>query len=38
LPRPRHRSIVATPRFMAMKKYCLELLQDPEQQPSIAAA
>jgi len=28
LPRPRHRSVVTTPRFMAMKKYCLDLLHD----------
>ncbi|MGE3248534.1 MAG: ABC transporter ATP-binding protein [Beijerinckiaceae bacterium] len=26
LPRPRDRSIVSTPRFVAMKKYCLDLL------------
>ncbi len=26
LPRPRARSIVSTPRFVAMKKYCLDLL------------
>ena len=37
LPRPRHRSVVTTPRFMAMKKYCLELLQEPEPQQSAAA-
>jgi NitT/TauT family transport system ATP-binding protein len=37
LPRPRARSIVATPRFMAMKKYCLDLLQDPETPQSAAA-
>ena len=29
LPRPRHRSVVTTPRFMAMKKYCLDLLHAP---------
>ncbi|HWG05333.1 MAG TPA: ABC transporter ATP-binding protein [Beijerinckiaceae bacterium] len=27
LPRPRARSIVSSPRFVAMKKYCLDLLQ-----------
>ncbi|MDB5641353.1 MAG: transporter permease, partial [Hyphomicrobiales bacterium] len=26
LPRPRDRAIVSTPRFVAMKKYCLDLL------------
>ena len=26
LPRPRDRAVVATPRFVAMKKYCLDLL------------
>jgi ABC-type nitrate/sulfonate/bicarbonate transport system ATPase subunit len=26
LPRPRERSLVSTPRFVAMKKYCLDLL------------
>lgn len=26
LPRPRNRSVVSTPRFVAMKKYCLDLL------------
>ncbi len=26
LPRPRDRSLVTTPRFVAMKKYCLDLL------------
>ncbi|MDB5569786.1 MAG: nitrate/sulfonate/bicarbonate transporter ATP-binding protein [Hyphomicrobiales bacterium] len=26
LPRPRDRSLVSTPRFVAMKKYCLDLL------------
>lgn len=26
LPRPRDRSVVSSPRFVAMKKYCLELL------------
>src|SRR3954453_13294863 len=37
LPRPRDRSIVTTPRFMAIKKYCLELLQEPEAQQNAAA-
>ena len=31
LPRPRERSIVSTPRFVAMKKYCLDLLHLGEQ-------
>jgi ABC-type nitrate/sulfonate/bicarbonate transport system ATPase subunit len=26
LPRPRDRSVVSTPRFVAMKKYCLDLI------------
>jgi hypothetical protein len=29
--------VVTTPRFMAMKKYCLDLLQEPESQQSAAA-
>jgi ABC-type nitrate/sulfonate/bicarbonate transport system ATPase subunit len=37
LPRPRHRSVVTTPRFMAMKKYCLDLLHTQDQQRSVAA-
>jgi ABC-type nitrate/sulfonate/bicarbonate transport system ATPase subunit len=37
LPRPRSRSVVTTPRFMAMKKYCLELLREPEAQQNAAA-
>ncbi len=36
LPRPRDRSIVTTPRFMAIKKYCLDLLH--AQEPRTAAA
>jgi ABC-type nitrate/sulfonate/bicarbonate transport system ATPase subunit len=32
LPRPRDRAIVSTPRFVAMKKYCLDLLHLGEQQ------
>jgi ABC-type nitrate/sulfonate/bicarbonate transport system ATPase subunit len=32
LPRPRARSIVTTPRFVAIKKYCLDLLRLGEQQ------
>jgi ABC-type nitrate/sulfonate/bicarbonate transport system ATPase subunit len=36
LPRPRHRSVVTSPRFMAMKKYCLDLLQEPEQHSAAA--
>ena len=35
LPRPRHRSVVTTPRFMAMKKYCLDLLHSQDQQRSV---
>ena len=34
LPRPRDRSVVSTPRFVAMKKYCLDLLHSNE-APSI---
>ena len=37
LPRPRDRSIVSTPRFVAMKKYCIDLLHIGEQEKSIAA-
>ena len=37
LPRPRHRSVVTTPRFMAMKKYCLDLLHNQDSQASVAA-
>jgi ABC-type nitrate/sulfonate/bicarbonate transport system ATPase subunit len=37
LPRPRERSVVTTPRFMAMKKYCLDLLHVQEPQQSAAA-
>ena len=36
LPRPRDRSVVTTPRFMAMKKYCLDLLHHQEPQRSAA--
>ena len=36
LPRPRDRAIVTTPRFMAIKKYCLDLLH--AQEPRTAAA
>ena len=32
LPRPRARSLVSSPRFVAIKKYCLDLLQIGEQQ------
>ena len=32
LPRPRDRSIVSTPRFVSMKKYCLDLLHLGERQ------
>jgi ABC-type nitrate/sulfonate/bicarbonate transport system ATPase subunit len=32
LPRPRDRAIVSTPRFVAMKKYCLDLLHLGEQE------
>jgi ABC-type nitrate/sulfonate/bicarbonate transport system ATPase subunit len=37
LPRPRDRSIVTTPRFMAIKKYCLDLLHTQEPPQSEAA-
>jgi ABC-type nitrate/sulfonate/bicarbonate transport system ATPase subunit len=37
LPRPRDRSIVTTPRFMAIKKYCLDLLHAQETPQSEAA-
>jgi ABC-type nitrate/sulfonate/bicarbonate transport system ATPase subunit len=37
LPRPRDRSVVSTPRFVAMKKYCIDLLHIGEQEKSIAA-
>ena len=37
LPRPRHRWVVTTPRFMAMKKYCLDLLHDQDPPRSAAA-
>jgi len=36
LPRPRARSIVSTPRFVAIKKYCLDLLQLADQQEAAA--
>jgi ABC-type nitrate/sulfonate/bicarbonate transport system ATPase subunit len=32
LPRPRARSIVSTPRFVAIKKYCFDLLRLDEQE------
>jgi ABC-type nitrate/sulfonate/bicarbonate transport system ATPase subunit len=41
LPRPRDRSIVSSPRFVAMKKYCLDLLHGaavPETPPAPIAA
>jgi hypothetical protein len=40
LPRPRDRSVVSSPRFVAMKKYCLDLLHlaAPEQSPAPIAA
>jgi len=39
LPRPRDRAIVSTPRFVAMKKYCLDLLHMSETgMPSEEAA
>ena len=37
LPRPRDRSLVTTPRFVAMKKYCLDLLHS-HVRPSAEAA
>ena len=40
IPRPRDRSIVSSPRFVAMKKYCLDLLHlaAPEDQSANIAA
>jgi ABC-type nitrate/sulfonate/bicarbonate transport system ATPase subunit len=38
LPRPRDRTIVSSPRFVAMKKYCLDLLYTVAAQPQEAAA
>ncbi|MCC2098559.1 MAG: ABC transporter ATP-binding protein [Hyphomicrobiales bacterium] len=38
LPRPRERSIVSTPRFVAMKKYCLDLLHTNAAAPETEAA
>lgn len=40
IPRPRDRSIVSTPRFVAMKKYCLDLLHmssSPDDSAGLAA-
>ena len=37
LPRPRDRSIVSSPRFVAMKKYCLDLLHMEAPAASVAA-
>jgi ABC-type nitrate/sulfonate/bicarbonate transport system ATPase subunit len=39
LPRPRDRSVVSSPRFVAMKKYCLDLLHlaSPDNHGDIAA-
>ena len=39
LPRPRERALVSSPRFVAMKKYCLDLLHShgiPEQEQAAA--
>jgi ABC-type nitrate/sulfonate/bicarbonate transport system ATPase subunit len=36
LQRPRDRRIVSTPRFVAMKKYCLDLLHIGEREPAYA--
>ena len=39
LPRPRDRAIVSSPRFVAMKKYCLDLLRlEPGPEGAAAAA
>lgn len=40
LPRPRERALVSSPRFVAMKKYCLDLLHSTasQAQPESAAA
>jgi ABC-type nitrate/sulfonate/bicarbonate transport system ATPase subunit len=35
LPRPRARSIVSEPRFVAMKKYCLDLLHIAAAEPAV---
>jgi ABC-type nitrate/sulfonate/bicarbonate transport system ATPase subunit len=37
LPRPRSRAVVSEPRFVAMKKYCIDLLHSQE-TPEQAAA
>ena len=36
LPRPRQRGIVSEPRFVAIKKYCLDLLHAHQQMPAAA--
>ena len=36
LPRPRDRSIISSPRFVAMKKYCIDLLHLGEKQAEAA--
>jgi ABC-type nitrate/sulfonate/bicarbonate transport system ATPase subunit len=38
LPRPRDRSVVSSPRFVAMKKYCLDLLHSSVSPPAKNAA
>lgn len=38
LPRPRDRSVVSSPRFVAMKKYCLDLLHSNAAEEEAAAA
>ena len=34
LPRPRSRAVASTPRFVAMKKYCTDLLHATEERPA----
>jgi hypothetical protein len=38
LPRPRDRSVVSSPRFVTMKKYCLDLLHNSANQPEAKTA
>ena len=38
LPRPRDRSVVSSPRFVAMKKYCLDLLHNVGEAPASRTA
>ncbi|MBI1200931.1 MAG: ATP-binding cassette domain-containing protein [Rhodopseudomonas sp.] len=38
LPRPRDRSVISSPRFVAMKKYCLDLLHNVGEAPASRTA